>query len=155
MGGVAGASNAKGKDILVRRKTMAILEDLLRIKGVLIAGEFTEDGRLVRYRTAMDMSADTAAITAQFCATVTTIFDTMAAAYKHLTKTNCLPQHGWIFTGGEWTIAVGGKCGVLAETAKIDFNELHNALLNNRAVDALRGSHYYVADKAAKTCAPN
>jgi len=134
---------------------MGILEDLLRIKGVLLAGEFTEDGKLVTYRTAMEISADTAAIVAQFCATATMIFDRMATACKHLTDTNCVPQRGWIFTGGDCTIAVGGKRVVMAETAKVDFNELRTTLLNNRAVDALRGSRYYVASKAQKICPTN
>lgn len=42
------------------------------------------------------------------------------------------PQHGWMYAGGDWTVAVGGRRGVFVETAKADFNQLFAALGGTR-----------------------
>lgn len=62
---------------------MATLEDLLLIEGVVAAGEFTADGHLVDYKATMDMSPEMAAMAAQFCATVTMTFNTLAGAFRN------------------------------------------------------------------------
>ncbi len=111
---------------------MATLEDLLKLKGVIAAGEFTTDGKLVDFRTKMEMSSEMAAMTAQFCATVTMMFNTLAGAYSRLSKMNWLPQHGWMYAGGDYTVAIGGNRGVFVETAKADFNELYSALVGGK-----------------------
>ena len=108
---------------------MQHLDDLLKIDGVVAAGEFAPDGTLVDYRANMDMSAEMAAMTAQFCATVTMMFNTLAGAFAQLSKMNWLPQHGWMYAGGDWTVAIGGNKGVFIETAKADFNELYQTLI--------------------------
>ena len=108
---------------------MATLDDLLKIDGVIAAGEFTADGRLVDFKTKTDMSKDLGALTAQFCATVTMLFNTLAAAHSKLSGMNWLPQQGWMYAGGEWTVAVGGNRGVFIETAKADFNQLFKVLV--------------------------
>jgi roadblock/LC7 domain-containing protein len=58
---------------------MATLDELLKIDGVVAAGEFTADGKLVDYKSKIDMSREVAAMTAQYCATVTMMFNTLAA----------------------------------------------------------------------------
>jgi roadblock/LC7 domain-containing protein len=44
---------------------------------------------------------------------------------------NWTPQQGWAYSGGEWTVAVGGggRTGVFVETARADFNKLFGALV--------------------------
>jgi roadblock/LC7 domain-containing protein len=86
---------------------MARLDDLLKIDGVVAAGEFTADGKLVDYKAKMDMSPEMAAMTAQFCATVTMMFNTLAGAYTHLSGMKWIPQQGWAYSGGDWTVAIG------------------------------------------------
>jgi roadblock/LC7 domain-containing protein len=110
----------------------ATLEDLLKINGVVAAGEFTVDGKLVAYKAKMDMSPEMAAMTAQFCATVTMLFNTLAGAFAKLSKMNWVPQQGWAYSGGEWTVAIGGNRGVFIETAKADYNQLFQALVGPR-----------------------
>jgi len=117
---------------------MATLNDLLCIDGVVIAGEFTIDGQLVAYQTKRDISPQTTAILAQFCATATRMFNTLADAHSHLTQVNHLPQHGWCYTGGDWTVAVGGNILVWVETDKADFNQLYKALHRNQFVGDYR-----------------
>ena len=111
---------------------MATLDDLLKLPGVMAAGEFTPDGKLVDYKAKMEMSHELATMTAQFCGSVTMMFNTLAGAYTHLIKMNWVPQKGWAFSGGEWTVAVGGSRGVFVQTAKADFNKLFEALVGRR-----------------------
>jgi roadblock/LC7 domain-containing protein len=108
---------------------MATLDDLLKINGVIAAGEFTSDGRLVDFKTKTDMPKDLGVLTAQFCATVTMLFNSLAAAHSKLSGMNWLPQQGWMYAGGEWTVAIGGNRGVFIETAKADFNQLFKILV--------------------------
>lgn len=111
---------------------MARLDDLLKLEGVIAAGEFTADGKLVEYKAKMEMSPEVADMTAQFCATVTMMFDTLAGAYSQLSKMNWVPQQGWMYAGGDYTVATGGNRGVFVETAKADFNQLYKALVGGK-----------------------
>ena len=113
---------------------MAKSDDLLKIEGVVAVVEFTADGELVDFKSKMDMSPSTemAAMTAQFCATVTMMFNTLAGAYTKLSGMKWVPQQGWAYSGGEWTVAIGGNRGVFVETAKADFNKLFESLVGPR-----------------------
>jgi roadblock/LC7 domain-containing protein len=112
---------------------MATLDELLNIEGVVAAGEFDPDGSLVDYKATMDMSPEMAQMTAQFCATVTMMFNTLANSYTQLSGMRWVPQQGWAYSGGDWTVAVGGGGykGVFVETAKADFNKLFEALVES------------------------
>lgn len=109
----------------------ATLDDLLKLNGVVAAGEFTPDGKLVDYRAKMDMSPELAAMTAQFCATVTMLFNTLAGAFTQLSQMQWVPQQGWTYLGGDWTVAIGGNTGVFVQTAQVDFNQLFQALVGH------------------------
>lgn len=111
---------------------MTILDELLKIDGVVAAGEFTADGKIVDFRAKMDMSPEMAAMTAQFCSTITMVFNTLAGAFAQLSQMKWVPQQGWMYAGGDWTVAIGGNIGVFAETAKTDFNQLFQALVGGR-----------------------
>lgn len=111
---------------------MATLDDLLKINGVVAAGEFAADGRLVAYKAKMEMSPEMAAMTAQYCAAVTMLFNTLAGSYTQLSQMNWVPQKGWMYAGGDWTVAIGGYRGVFVETAKADFNHLFEVLVGPR-----------------------
>lgn len=107
------------------------LEDLLGMEGVLAAGEFSSDGSLVEYEANMDMSEELAATTARFCATVTMLFDTLAGAFSKQSGMDWTPQHGWMYAGGDYTVAIGGNTGVFVETEAADFNRLYEALVES------------------------
>ncbi len=109
------------------------LDDLLQLSGVVAAGEFTPDGKLVAYKATMPMSAELAAMSAQFCATVSMLFATLAGAFGQLSRMPWTPSHGWAYSGGDYTIAVAGTRGVFVETAKADFNQLFAALVGPRS----------------------
>ena len=111
---------------------MATLDELLKLPGVMAAGEFSPDGKLVDFKAKMEMSRELATMTAQFCASVTMMFNTLAGAYTQLSKMQWVPQQGWAYSGGEWTVAIGGTRGVFAKTAEADFNKLFQALVGPR-----------------------
>ncbi len=111
---------------------MASLSDLLQIDGVFAAGEFSADGRLVDYKANGEMSREQAEMSAQFCATVSMLFNTLAGAFGQLSGMKWTPGQGWMYAGGDWTVAVGGNRGVFVETAKADFNKLYGALVGAR-----------------------
>ena len=108
---------------------MATLDDLIKIDGVVAAGEFSADGKVVDYKANMDMPPEMAEMSAQFCATVTMLFNTLAGSFSKLSQTNWVPQQGWAYSGGDMTIAVGGNKGVFIETSKADFNQLFQVLI--------------------------
>jgi len=111
---------------------MATLDELLNIDGVAAAGEFSADGKLVDYKAKMEMSPEMAAMTAQFCATVTMMFTTLAGAFSQLSQMKWVPQQGWAYSGGDWTVAVGGNKGVFIKTAQADFNKLFEVLVGKQ-----------------------
>jgi roadblock/LC7 domain-containing protein len=111
---------------------MATLDELLDIEGVVAAGEFNPDGSLVDYKATMDMSQEMAEMTAQFTATVTMMFNSLASSYTQLSGMQWVPQQGWAYSGGDWTVAVGGDRGIFIETEKADFNQLFEVLVGSR-----------------------
>ncbi|HYY91593.1 MAG TPA: DUF2173 family protein [Candidatus Dormibacteraeota bacterium] len=113
------------------------LDELLKIRGVVAAGEFTPDGKLVNYLASMDMSRELAANTAQFVATVTMLFNTLAGAFTQLSKMKWVPQQGWAYTGGDYTVAIMGNWGVFVETSKADFNLLFKELGGKARVETV------------------
>ncbi len=113
---------------------MAKLRELLDLEGVVLAGEFDFDGSMLDYEAKMDMSEETAQMTAEFCAAVSIMFNSLASSFAERSGMNWVPQHGWAYSGGEWTACIGdgGKRGVFVETSKADFNMLFEALSDDR-----------------------
>lgn len=107
---------------------MTTLGELLEIDGVVAAGEFSRDGELIDFETTMNMTEELAANAAQFCASVTMMFDTLGGSFTELSGMNWSPQEGWMYAGGEYTVAIGGTTGVFVETEKADFNQLYEHL---------------------------
>lgn len=111
---------------------MTTIDDLLEVDGVVAAGEFSRDGTLVDYGATMDMSEELAATAAQFCASVTLLFDTLGGAFTEMSGMEWTPQQGWMYAGGKYTVAIGGTTGVFVETEKADFNQLYEKLVGAR-----------------------
>lgn len=111
---------------------MATIDDLLEIEGVVAAGEFTRSGDLNDYGATMDMSEELAATAAQFCASVTMLFNTLGGAFTEMSGMEWTPQQGWMYAGGDYTVAIGGNTGVFVETEKADFNQLYAELVGGQ-----------------------
>ena len=109
---------------------MATLTELMKAKGVIAAGEFSVEGRLVAYKG--KISKDQAEMTAQFCGTVSMMFKTLSGAYERITGMKWTPALGWAFSGGKFSVCIGGNKGVFVETSKADFNQLFGLLVGRR-----------------------
>jgi len=100
----------------------------------MAAGEFAVDGAVVDYRTNMNMPPEMAAMSAQFCAAVSMMLNTLAVALPHLTPMKWAPQQGWAYSGRDMTVAVGGRVAVFIKTEKADFNKLFQVLVGDTAL---------------------
>lgn len=117
-----------------KRNSNAIdLNELMQIEGVIATGEFTPEGKLLNFRSKIDMSAEVAGMCAELCAPVSVMFETLAEQFMRFSNMNWSPQKGWAYSGGDWTIAVSGTRGVFVETAKTDFNLLFRLLVQQQS----------------------
>lgn len=108
---------------------MPTLDELMKIRGVVAAGEFTPTGELVDFKSVITMPLDQAGMTAQFCSTVSIMFNTLAKAYSHMyTNTKWLPPKFWAYGGGDMAVCVGGTKGVFVKIAEADFTQLFKVL---------------------------
>src|SRR5215467_2429904 len=101
---------------------MITLDQLMKIDGVVAAGEFTDDGTLIDVRG--QLTPDIAQAAAQFCGTVNMMFKTLSGAFEQMSGMQWTPAQGWAFSGGKYSVCIGGNKGVFVETTKADFNEL-------------------------------
>jgi roadblock/LC7 domain-containing protein len=106
---------------------MSEFDDLLSGDGVLMAGRFGPDGRIaeqksrglfVAYPPVLEMAQ-------WFCLAATMMFNSMALAMDSIRRTgfdttSWLPQRGWVYFGGDYSVAVHDDRFILAETKKID-----------------------------------
>jgi roadblock/LC7 domain-containing protein len=104
------------------------LDELLKFEGVVAAGIFNPEGKLVEYKDKMGMPEEMAQMTAKFCGTVNMMFDALANAYTELYDMSWVPQHNWMYSGGEWTVVISGTRGIFVETSKADIKKLLVAL---------------------------
>lgn len=107
-----------------RKECDLSLDELLKFDGVMAAGIFSPDGKLVDYKANTEMPKEMAEMTAKFCGAVNVMFDALATAYTKLYQMKWVPQHYWIYSGGEWTVIISGTRGVFVESAKADFDKL-------------------------------
>ena len=54
---------------------MATLRELLDLEGVVVAGEFDFEGRMLDYEAKIDVSEEMAQMTAEFCAAVSVMLN--------------------------------------------------------------------------------
>jgi len=113
---------------------LATLDELAQIDGVVIAFEFATDGKLLGHKANATTSPEVAAMAAQFCAAVTMSFNTVGKAFEKLSNSSWLPQQGWAYSGGDYTVAIGGKGfkDLFIKTDKADFNQLFQLLIGDR-----------------------
>lgn len=102
------------------------LDDLMKIPGVVAAGEFKPTGELISYKG--NVPKEVAGMASQFCATVSMLFNTLGGSFTQLSNMKWSPQLGWAYSGGDYTVAVMGNWGVFVETKKADFNLLFKEL---------------------------
>ena len=67
---------------------MATLQELLDLEGVVVAGEFDFEGRMLDYEAKMDMPEEMAQMIAQYCAAVSIMFNALASSFTNLSGMN-------------------------------------------------------------------
>lgn len=107
---------------------MTMLDKLLRMDGVIAAGELSTEGKLLQYKSKIGMVPEMKKISAEFCSTITMMFNTMSDAITQVGHIKLVPQHGWAYIGGDWAVVVGGHFAVYAEMDKADVSTLLKAL---------------------------
>jgi roadblock/LC7 domain-containing protein len=103
------------------------LDDLVNMKGVLLAFEFTTDGTCTSYK---NVTREMAAMICHFCVAVTMNFNALASGFTNLSIQEWVPQKGWVYVGGSHTVIVGkgGYRGVFADSAQVSIDEVFAAL---------------------------
>jgi len=104
------------------------LEELLKIDGVVVASEFSLDGKLLDSKVNLSVSQDVIEKKAQLCGVITMMFNAFAESFSELSKMNWVPQQCWMYAGGDWVVFIGGHRAVFVEREKADFNMLYQAL---------------------------
>ena len=64
---------------------------------------------------------------------MTQVFNVLAESFSKLNQEfNFVPQQGWAYAGGDWSVVVGGTRGVFVRTADADYNQLFGELVGQR-----------------------
>ncbi len=130
-------SAAPLKDLLVPRPprgyappVVRAYADLLKVRGVVIAGDFTPEGKLSGYKGKIDLSPEMAATAAKFAATIAMMLEALALAYSEIekmgTRTVWVPERLWMYSGGDWTAAVSSPHWAIVNTAQVEFTPLYD-----------------------------
>jgi roadblock/LC7 domain-containing protein len=112
---------------------MSNTDYLLKMKGAIIAGEFTNDGKLTDHDMVSDatLTRDTpelAQAVAHCSAMASMMFGQLAEHFTRETGMKFTPQKGWSLNTGDYTIAVSNNNMVILETANTDPEEIAKVL---------------------------
>lgn len=103
------------------------LDRLMKIKGVLVAGEFTEDGKLIR-KTG-DLPDDLVGIGAKLCSSQKARSEIFLEFFNGKLNGNWMPYIGSAVWGGNYVIVTMGCTFVIIDAKYADINELMVDLL--------------------------
>lgn len=105
---------------------MANLDQLLSIKGVWAAGEFSQDGKLLAYKG--NISEEEAAMAAMMCAANMMMAEMQTQGYTAMSGKEWTPLVGFALTGPKYSVCVGNGVGVFVNNDEVSFNEVFKAL---------------------------
>jgi roadblock/LC7 domain-containing protein len=101
---------------------MVGLDRLLEQEGVVAAGQFTHDGRVLR--AVGDLSKEEMERVAQTCALHEKHSWCAATDLKEDTHLEWGNLNGWVIWAGKFALCVSGTTGVFVEASKADFNQI-------------------------------
>jgi roadblock/LC7 domain-containing protein len=105
------------------------LEDHLRLSGVRLAGYYTAEGGEIACKQTIGFSPEVRATATQLVASTTVAFHGLATAFGHLSKSSWTPVKAWLYAGGDWVIAAGRCCWILAEAGEAETDQLYRAVI--------------------------
>jgi roadblock/LC7 domain-containing protein len=111
---------------------MSELDDLVRMKGVLMAGRFASDWSVAEHKDGPLFFPQANEVMGPFCAAIQMMFNTIGVALGGFTAATWLPVHGWAVSAGDYSLSVHGDRFVLVESAHFSsFDELNRLLANS------------------------
>ncbi len=105
---------------------MANLDNLLKVKGVVAAGEFADDGRLLAFKG--NISEEHAAMAASMCAANNATAKMQCDGFTAMSGQEWSPLIGWALSGPKLSVCVMGNVGVIVNNDEVSFNEVFKAL---------------------------
>ncbi|MGB1111210.1 MAG: DUF2173 family protein [Gammaproteobacteria bacterium] len=113
---------------------MQEIEDILRVEGVLAAGEFSQQGQLLGFKTnqGFELSESQAAEVAASCAKAHAAMQGFGEEMSEHLSDTWNPPVGWMYAAGKYTVAIGNGFGVFVDSFSVDFNDLFNAIAGSR-----------------------
>jgi roadblock/LC7 domain-containing protein len=106
---------------------MADLKDIMKIKGVVAVGRFSDEGHLLEYEG--DMQEDEAAMAAQMCAANKMMGQMQVNGFTAMSgEDGWTPLAGFALSGPSMSVCVEGDIGVFVKNDEVSFNEVFQAL---------------------------
>jgi len=106
------------------------LDRLLKTKGVVAAGQFSEDGKIIRQVS--DFPADMME-TAELCLRHNRVTADFLTTLNEKSARSWLPLVGWAVWGAKRSIVVIGNTRVFVDTTRADYNQLIVDLYSSEA----------------------
>ncbi len=110
------------------------LDNLMKIDGVIAAGQFDERGNIIR--AVGEFSDDLKEAIARMCLANNKHFDEQIETFDEISDFKFKPLNGWAVWGGDKAVCVVGRTGVIAKASRVDFNELMTALFMDEPTGA-------------------
>jgi roadblock/LC7 domain-containing protein len=98
------------------------LDKLMKLPGAVAAGEFSDDGKMVRYRGHLSM--EIADMVAKMCLANVMMGRMQAEGFSKFSGMDWMPYKGFALSAGDYSVWVIGNVGVFVESAKTDFNQV-------------------------------
>ena len=98
----------------------------MKIKGVVTAGLFSSDGRLLGYKG--DIPKELAELVAKISAANSQMAQAEAEAFSRLSQMKFSPALDWAVAVGEYAICMMGNYGALVKVSEAGFNLIFKEL---------------------------
>lgn len=102
------------------------LDKLMSLPGAVAVGEFTPEGKLLRYKG--ELTKEAAEMAAAMCGATSAMFSKQTVEFSEKTGMKWTPFKGFAVSAGAFSVCAAGNIGVFVETEKADFNKIFSAL---------------------------
>jgi roadblock/LC7 domain-containing protein len=106
------------------------LDRLMEIRGVVAAGQFSEDSKVIRKVGKLPEDLMTSA---ELCVQQNERSREFLEALDARSERDWQPLLGWVIWGGKYSVVVVGNTRVFVETSRVDYNQLIVDLIGSEA----------------------
>ena len=104
------------------------INEVLDLQGVMAVAEFAPDGSVSEFKGELELLPPVQTLATRLAAKVNDTFDELARTYSSISDMTWTPRRCWIYSGGDWIVAVGHGRLVFARADDTDLDELHRHL---------------------------